>query len=257
MRLYWLLAAILVLTYGVYQSVRYFTVPTPPNSVGPEKLDLSVSTQVANSEQLKVSLSSTAGSTLIFFIFPQIADRTSVVGNEYATAVNIGSKQIFKILIAPDAGRSTMMAPAALDIFVSNSADPEVIDINNIKLQRWNCVAIVRKGRKFNIYINGQLSASHTCTAMPIIDGTQTLRVGDRRLAGVIAQISMTKYPMELDEIQAMVRESMDAEGKPYLSSDLPGLPIPSFDFNFMCPGGNCNLPSKPNPMEQWNSSYA
>ena len=257
MRLYWLLAAILVLTFGVYQSVRYLTVPTPPNSVGPEQLNLSVPTQVANSEQLKVSLSSTTGSTLIFFIIPEIADRTSVIGNEYATAVNIGSKQNLKILIAPDAGRSSMMAPAILEIFVANSADPEVIDITDIKLQRWNCVAIVRKGRKFNIYINGQLSASHMCTAMPIIDGTQTLRVGDRRLGGLIAQISMTNYPMEIDDIQTMVRELTDADGKPYLSSDLPGLPIPSFDFNFMCPGGNCNSPSKPNPMEQWNSSYA
>jgi len=264
MRLYWFLAAIVILTYCVYIGVGMYTLPTPPNKLGSEKISLSKLSQVGTNLDLTNNWINSPASTLFFYISPTIRDRTSVSGNEYATAVNIGNSQVLKILVAPDAGRSQMMAPAVLEVNVNGQSYPDVIDIDMIQLQSWNCIAIVKQGRLFNIYVNGVLSVTHTCTAMPLYDSTQPLRVGNPRLGGTVALISLAPYAMQVNDVQYMMRETSDMENKPFLSTDLPSLP--GFSLNsfsglysmFMCPGGNCNSSKKmPPPMYQWTSNYS
>ena len=161
MRVYWFFAAIIILSYCVYAGVAMYTLPTAPNRIGPEKISLSSVTQVGTNTDLTKNWNTPSGSTLVFYISPIINDRTSVVGNEYATAVNIGRKQSLNILIAPDAGRSKFMAPATLEVIINGQDYPDVIEINAIELQRWNCVAIVKQGRVFNIYVNVHVHMIH------------------------------------------------------------------------------------------------
>ena len=207
--------------------------PKPPMRVGNEQISLSTESIVITSEELKKLWTGTSGSTIIFYINPTIKDRTSVSGNEYASVIKIGDKQKFKLLVAADAGRGYSTSPAQLEVYVTGNI-PEIIEIPNFPMQRWTCVAIVRKGRKFNIYINGKLTVSHTCTAMPIFEGSDSttcspssnsniapLRVGNARLGGSIALISIAPYPMQADEIRSSVESTVDSEGKPYLSSEL------------------------------------
>ena len=263
MRVYWFFAAIIFLSYCVYAGVAMYTLPTAPNRIGPEKIALSKVTQVGTNNDLTKNWNTAAGSTLIFYISPVINDRTSVVGNEYATAVNIGRKQSLNILIAPDAGRSKLMAPATLEVIINGQDYPDVIEINALQLQKWNCVAIVKQGRVFNIYVNGVLSITHTCTAMPIYDNTQPLKVGDPRLGGTIALISLAPYAMQANDIQNLIKDSTDMDNRPYLVNDEPSLP--SFSLSgfsglldvFTCPGGNCTSNKKPAPMYQWTTNYA
>lgn len=260
MSLYWLLAAIVIITYCVYYGVSLYTSSVTVNRIGSEEMSLSKITSLGSNVDLNSGWTNSSGSTLIFFILPTIKDRTSVVGNEYATALNIGSKQAFKILIAPDAGRSQMLAPAMLEVYVNGSSDPEQIDIASVQLQRWNCIMIVKQGRKFNIYVNGQLSVSHTCTAMPAYDDTQPMRIGDPRLGGTIALISLAPYAMQMNDVQNYIRDASDTDNKPYLSSELPSLPSISLtglkDF-IICPGGNCSSVKPAGPMYEWTSNYA
>lgn len=254
---------LIITIYLIYNLIEYFLLPKPPQRVGPEQIDLSTSTQVITSEELKKAWTGTSGSSLIFYINPSIKDRTSVSGNEYASVVKIGTKQSFKILIASDAGRGYSSSPAQFEIFVKSCSVPEVIEIPNFPMQRWTAVVIVRQGRKFSIYLNGKLTASHMCTAMPDFDDTQPLRVGDPRLSGQIALMSLAPYPMQLDEVRSTVEAAVDTNGKPYTSSGFFSffLSIPSelINFNPMCPGGNCGSvqPAKTRPFEQWTSSYA
>lgn len=267
MRVYWFFAAIIILSYCVYAGVSMFILPSPPNRIGPEKILLSKVTQVGTNTDLTNNWNNPSGSTLIFYISPVINDRTSVVGNEYATAVNIGRKQSLNILIAPDSGRSQMMAPATLEIIINGQDYPDVIEIDSIHLQRWNCVAIVKQGRVFNIYVNGILSVTHTCTAMPVYDNTQPLRVGDLRLGGTIALISLAPYAMQANDIQNLIKDTTDMDNKPYLVTDEASFPsfslsdLPGFSGLsnlFMCPGGNCTSTNKmPSPMYKWTTNYA
>ena len=260
MRLYWFLAAIVILTYCVYSGVSMYTLPNPPNRIGAEQIPLSKLSQVGTNIDMTTGWNTPSGSTLIFYISPTINDRTSVVGNEYATAVQIGSKQTLKILIAPDAGRSQMMAPATLEVYINGQNQPDIIDIEDLHLQKWNCIAIVKQGRVFNIYVNGTLSVSHTCTAMPVYDSTQPLRVGDTRLGGTIALISLAPYAMRVDDVRNLMKDTADMDNKPYLSNDLPSLPefsLSALSSMILCPGGKCTSNKMPGPMYQWTSMYA
>jgi hypothetical protein len=242
--------------------------------VGNEQISLSTESIVITSEELKSLWTGTSGSTIIFYINPTIKDRTSVSGNEYASVIKIGDKQTFKLLVAADAGRGYSTSPAQFEVYVTGTGPPDIIEIPNFPLQRWTCVAIVRKGRKFNIYINGKLTVSHTCTAMPIFDGSNSgtcpsgssgsniapLRVGNVRLGGSIALMSIAPYPMQGDEVRSIVESTVDSDGKPYLSSELfTFMPIPMFNisFNAWCPGGNCNASGKIGSHESWNAGYA
>ena len=253
---------IFVISYLIYLLLAYLMLPKPFERVGKEDdIELSKPVQIITNEQLKGPWTSSSGSSLIFYIKPTLLDRTAQSGNEYATVIKIGSKQTFQLLVAPDAGRGLDMAPARLEIFVNGYAEPEYAEIPNFPLQRWTAVVIVKNGRKFNIYLNGTLAVSHTCTAMPDFDDTQPLVVGDVRLGGKISLLSIAPYAMKAYEVRELVKNSVSTTGEPYVPFTLMSLFKPFMpelpNIGPWCPGGNCTKPKRAGPMEQWSSPYA
>jgi hypothetical protein len=253
--------AVVFSIYMLYYTIAYWVLPKKVNQIGADEVNISTIAQVVNSEDLNTAWNSTSGSTLVFSIFPDIIDRTSVSGNEYATVIQIGSKQSFNMLVAPDAGRGYSTAPAVLEIYEKGVTDSTIVEIPNIPLQRWTHVAIVKNGRKFNIYINGKLTVSHMCTAMPDFDSTQPLRVGTPRMKGTIAMMMLASYPMQTNEIRDLYSSTTASDGSPNTIGKIPILP--NFNINSLtsyftfCPGGNCENPGSPGPMESWSSPYA
>jgi len=253
---------ILFVSFLIYLLLAYLMLPKPFERIGKkDEISLTKPVQIITSEELKGPWTSSSGSSLIFYINPTLVDRTAQSGNEYAQVVQIGSKQTFQLLVAPDAGRGLNMAPARLEIFVKGYEDPEYAEIPNFPLQRWTAVVIVKNGRKFNIYLNGTLAVSHTCTAMPDFDDTQPLSVGDKRLGGKLSLLSLAPYAMKTNEVRDLTRNSVDTSGKPYIPFTLMSIfkPfMPSLDnIGLWCPGGNCTKPKKAGPLEQWSSPYA
>ena len=253
--------AIFVISYLIYLLLAYFMLPKPFMRIGTkDEYSLSKLITVITSDELTDPWTSNSGSSLIFYIHPKIIDRTGHSGNEYAKVVQIGYKQSFQILVAPDAGRGLDMAPARLEIFVNGFAKPEYAEIPNFPMQRWTAVVIVKSGRKFNIYLNGTLAVSHLCTAMPDFDDTQPLRIGDSRLGGTIALMSLAPYAMKTNQVRDLTQDAVDTTGKPYMPFKIGSIVspfMPSLPGGFWCPGGNCRAPKKAGPLEQWSSPYA
>lgn len=256
------IALIFVGSYLIYLLLAYIMLPKPFERIGIEdEISISKEIQVITSEELKGPWTSNSGSSLIFYTNPSIVDRTAQSGNEYAKLIQIGSKQTFQLLVAPDAGRGINMAPARLEIYVKGYSNPEYAEIPNFPLQRWTAVVIVKIGRRFNIYLNGTLAVSHMCTAMPDFDDTQPLRVGDPRLGGKISLLSLAPYAMKTNEVRELIKGAVDNSGKPYMPFTLmsvfkpfmPSLP----NVGPWCPGGNCTNPKRAGPMEQWSAPYA
>ena len=261
-----ILFAIVLFSYLTYIFFTVFLSPVQFQRVGPDDISLSSETQVVTSEILKSVWSSKAGSTLVFYINPTINDRTGQSGNEYAKVVQIAGKQTFKILVAPDAGRDISLSPAVFEIYTKGNTAPEIIEISKFPMQKWTSVVIVKKGRKFNIYLDGTLTISHTCTAMPDFDVTAPLIVGDPRLSGTISLMSLSPSALNTPEVEDLVSQSVDTSGKPYTPLKIYSLilqfmpELPSVDLilaNLWCPAGNCNTPKKAGPMEEWYSPYA
>jgi hypothetical protein len=260
MQLLMVVIAIFLFSYLIYISFSLFLLPPRLNRIGPDEIPLNKRTYIVSSETLKEAWSSTAGSTLMFYINPTIQDKTSQSGNEYATAVNIADKQKFEILISPDAGRGINMAAAQFKIKTVDTGTNNIerIDIPNFPLQRWTSVAIVKTGRRYNIFLNGKLSVSHTCKLMPDNDITSSLSVGDSRLSGKIGFMSISANSLNPSEIREMIYDTADSSGKPYLPVSINSMIkdfIPSLPPGFWCPGGNCNT-GVPSPLDQWRSNY-
>ena len=101
---------------------------------------------------------------------------------------------------------------------------------------------------------------------MPAYDDTQPMRIGDPRLGGSIALISLAPYAMQMNDVQNYIRESSDTDNKPYLSSEIPSLPsitgmkdfiLTGLNDFIICPGGNCSSIKPTGPMYEWTSNYA
>jgi hypothetical protein len=260
MQIVYILIVLFLFSYIIYIYFSIYLTPTQYIQVGPDTIPLNKVSQAAPSEILNSVWSSKSGATLIFYINPIINDRTAQSGNEYATIVNIGAKQKLKVLVAPDAGRGLSLAPAIFEIYTKNNNKPEVMEIPDFPMQRWTAVVIVKKGRRFNIYMNGKLAVSHTCTAMPDFDETTGLSVGDQRLGGTMMLINLAPIALETNHIRDLMSETIDTSGKPYMPLDLSSLfsfPLPSLPSDFWCPGGNCNTPKMAGPLEEWVSPYA
>jgi hypothetical protein len=75
-------------------------------------------------------------------------------------------------------------------------------------------------------------------------------------MAGTIALMSLAAYPMKSNEVRSLVNSTVGVDGKPYLSSGIPVIPIPTFENIFGSPGVNGSI-KKPGPMEEWSSPYA
>jgi len=254
---------LLLFSYLIYLTMSYVLLPPQFQQVGPNTMTLTKPSQAACSEILSSAWSSKSGSTLLFYINPTINDRTAQSGNEYANVVKIGGKQNLKLLIAPDAGRGMLFAPAQLEIYVKGQSKPETVDIPEFPMQKWTSVVIVKKGRRFNIYLNGSLAVSYTCTAMPDYDETAPLLVGDPRLGGNISLMSLSARAIDTNEVRDLISGAVDTSGKPYTPITLYSIlafltPImPSLPNGFWCPGGNCNTPKMAGPMEEWNALYS
>lgn len=253
---------IFVISYLIYLLLAHLMLPKPFERIGKnDDISLSKKVQVITNEELKGPWTSSSGSSVIFYINPTLRDRTAQSGNEYANVIQIASKQSFQLLVAPDAGRGLNMAPARLEIFVKGYDNPEYAEIPNFPLQRWTAVVIVKNGRKFNIYLNGRIAVSHTCTAMPDFDETQPLTIGDPRLDGTLSLLSLAPYAMKTNEVRELIKGAVDTNGKPYMPFTLmsifkPFMPsIPN--IGPWCPGGNCINPKRAGPLEQWSSPYA
>lgn len=268
MSIFIVVIVLLILSYIIYLSLSHVLLDKPFTPVGPDTISLSNVTQVLTNNELQALWSNVSGSTLVFYINPTIKDRTAQSGNEYANVIQIGSKLSFRILVAPDAGRELVMAPAQLEIITGTTQAPstEKVDIPNFPLQRWTGVVIVKDGRRFNVYLNGTLAVSYTCLKMPQFDVTQPLIVGDPRLAGSIRLMSISPNPLQSNEIRDLVGYSVDTSGEPYkpvtftsvFSNLTPDLsPLYSILNQTWCPGGNCSIPVAAGPMQQWSVPYA
>ena len=248
-------------TFGVAKQTDTSLVLVPIPNTDVASVSLSKSTPVATAEQLKDFWYETSGSTLLFFINPTIKDRTAQTGNEYATALTFGNDVLkLNLLVAPDASRGEETAPAQL--VIKTNTGTETVELYNIALQRWTAVAIVKQAARFKVYLNGKLTAAYTCTTgMPQKDTTLPLNVGDStgRLDGTITDIILYSVPLSTQDVQSLLSQQADMDGKPYsvfpqttglasLFSIVPGLG---------CPGGLCTEPKKPNPYETWQTSYA
>jgi hypothetical protein len=120
----------------------------------------------------------------------------------------------------------------------------EDIVLSGVPLQRWTQVVIAFAGRTADLYVDGQLMASHTLANLP---------------PSANASVQLWPRRLKINEVADNYTETSDSQGRPFMGpgffSALSNIAVP----NLFCPGGNCDSPATPTATQsqKWEFPYA
>jgi hypothetical protein len=242
-----------VIAWLVLQNIR----PNAIVSLTPKKGPVSVPTVIGASHIVRKNFFTSAGSTFTVYIHHEMMDKTQQVGAyiKPVTLFQFGDAVQFQLI---PGGKST---PPTTQLVIKTQGyqqKTEIINVKNLPLQKWIYLGIVREGRRFTVYYNGEVITSHRLEYFPITS-TTSLKIGDPALRGYYAFPQLVGTPLDTSEMKKYEDLSSDTRHKPYLK-DVSWTDMFSSIFKG-CPDGLfCFSTSKPpstNPLKTWNSRYA
>jgi hypothetical protein len=231
-----------------------------PNAIiglTPKKGSLSVPTVIGTSDIIRNNFFTSAGSTFTVYINHEMMDKTQQVGPyvKPVTLFQFGDAVQFQLI---PGGKTT---PPKTQLVIKTQGyqqKTEIINVKNLPLQKWIYLGIVREGRRFTVYYNGEVITSHRLEYFPITT-TSSLKIGDPALRGYYVFPQLVGTSLNSSEMKKYKDLSSDTRHKPYLNDvSWTDMFTPVFKG---CPDGLfCFSTSKPpstNPLKTWNSTYA
>jgi hypothetical protein len=245
----------LFITYFVIDKVR----PEALQSLTPKYGVLSKSTDVGTINDVRDHFLTPSGATLMTYLFLGAIGKTASLNQENpVTIFKMGSVVQLQIL----SGGVSMPPKTVLKIRTTsfdssgNKIHPyEEIILPNLPQQSWVHFALVREGRRYTVFYNGEAKASGRTDYFPVVTPAK-LTMGDTRIRGEFALTKIAGVPLTQDEIKADLVSSSNTKHEPYkpfeYSMSLFSLGCPNGIFCFTAKG----VPST-YPNQAWSSSYA
>lgn len=239
---------ILLITYFILSSGR----PAALQGVSPKVGSMNKETIVGTINDSRDSFLAPAGATFMTYIYCAINNKTASLKQESIPIFKFGS--VVQLQLLPG-GVSQPPKTRLLVRTQKGSGENEYIDLPMFPEQRWVHVAIVREGRRFTIYYNGEPVASKRVVYYPVINSSQ-LVIGNSSLFGEFALPRFASIALSQQEVKEVLSETSNTKYEPYKPMDILG----SFQ-SLGCPNGIfCfNVTSQPTafPMKTWSSPYA
>jgi hypothetical protein len=246
----------LFITYFVIDKVR----PEALQSLTPKYGVLSKSNDVGTINDVRDKFLSPSGATLMTYLFLGAVGKTGSIKQDEnpLTIFKMGSALQLQIL----PGGVSMPYKTVLKIMTTsldssgNKINPyEEIIIPNLPQQSWVHFALVREGRRYTVFYNGEAKASGRTDYFPVVTPAK-LTMGDTRIRGEFALTKIADVPLTQDEIKADLESSSNTKHEPYKPFDY-SLSM----FSFGCPNGIFCFTAKgvPStyPKQSWSSPYA
>lgn len=238
---------VIVFVLIVYLVMTYVVPAATLTDVVPSPVALSENKIVLSSDDVNSTLLGGGESTLIALVRAQIGDRTPK--NNNSTFPILAIRGSFALEIAPtNIGGSATTSQFRV---ITGQEESEVIALPSFPLQKWIYVAILRSGRRFDIYYNDDLVASHTFDKYPI-NSPYPLRLGDSNLLGHAVHVLVANKRISAAEAALERRRLVDGAGAPRgirlpaLQSvnlpDVPGGCIPGLTCNTIGPAPGFNV---------------
>jgi hypothetical protein len=135
----------------------------------------------------------------------------------------------------------------------------EDVILSGVPLQRWTQVVIAFAGRTADLFVDGQLMASHTLANLPPSANSSVLLVSNNEIMGQVASVQLWPRRLKINEVADNYTETSDSQGRPFLDpgffnalSNISSVP------NLFCPGGDCGSSSPTATQSQkWEFPYA
>ena len=235
----------LAITIAVLHSLR----PSIYETLSPKSGSLNTPTNIGNSSQSRDLFMAPPTGTLIVYVYCESNSKTAIAGDQIPLRVfQLGSA--VQLQITQGSG-STKLVVRTQGQIVQN----EYIPLKPFPEQKWVHVAIVREGRRYTVYYNGEVAGSSRTQYFPTINSSQ-FSIGDTRLRGMFAFPKLAPTAYTIDEINKDLQATSDTRHKPFLDATTA-----SFFSFFTCPNGVfCfSLSSQPtlDPLKLWKTPYA
>ena len=232
---------VLIILFIAYLIIGNIVNKTPMQLVYDSVSDLSVQQRIVDSDTAKAQLLEKAGSTLFAYVYLLPGDRTQK-SNGASNSVLLTQAGCWSIIINNE-----------LPVLQINTASGiESVELPGIPYQKWVALTIVREGRRFTIYYNGEVVATYRLKSYIRIQ-LASLQAGSPALQGKIARVHIAGQSYNKADIASMYRSTSDTRGIPYLPNDsvIPKIGCPSGLF--------CFVTDKPpsSPYKRWASQYS
>jgi len=89
------------------------------------------------------------------------------------------------------------------------SSESENSMIIDVPLQRWNLLAINYTSQKADVFLNGEIVASHTFTEPPLYSVGDSITIGGKDLQGAIQDIQYSILPFSKPSVNAMYNNNL------------------------------------------------
>ena len=132
--------------------------------------------------------------------------------------------------------------------------------IRNIPQQKWIHLVIVKEGRRYTVYYNGEAVFSERTKNYPTINSSQFI-IGDKDISGLFALPRIAPIEYRINDVLSDLTTTSDTRHKPYLPTDSIFPKFLSIFPSFGCPNGlfcfsTLSAPVH-NPLKHWKTPYA
>jgi hypothetical protein len=222
-----LILGVLLIALTTYLIMTYIVPSATLTDVVPSPVLLAENKIILSSDDVTRTLLGSGESTLIALIRVQMGDRTPRDVNSTFPLLKVDGA--FSLEIAPTNIGNTSTTSQLRIMSGPNPSDVDTMTLPNFPLQKWVYVAILRSGRRFDVYYNDDLVASHTFSTYPRIS-SNPLRMGDANLLGHGVHVLVANKRISAQDAAIERRRLVDGAGAPrgirlptIQSVDLPG----------------------------------
>jgi hypothetical protein len=226
------------------------------NDILPKITQLDSKKDIYNSDVTQSTLLSTAGSSVMGFVYLFDGDRTSKYVNEFTPLIQIINNWYLEIAPAPVSGLN-VSARLRVNTSDGGTIKEEYIDLPSIPKQKWMFIAILRDGRRFDVIYNNQIVASQTLEFYPVVISSP-LSIGNTGLNGSAIHLIVNGRRLSPTEVERERVSHIDTNGT-VLEADSINISFPGLKLLAQCPPGlPCDpITRPPNNLLQWKTPYA
>lgn len=246
---------LLLITYYIIVYVIY--PGSGNNDILPKKTPLNVKKDILTSDITQSTLLSTAGSTIMSFVYLLDGDKTSKVVNGFTPIIEIANNWHLEVAPAP-MGTNNIAARLRVQTSDGGALKEEFVNLPSIPKQKWMFIAILRDGRRFDIIYNNEIVASQTLEFYPVVISSP-VSVGNSGLNGSIIHVIINGNRLSPIQVERERVAHVDTNGT-VLEADSIDISFPGLKLFAQCPPGlPCDPITKPpnNNLLQWKTPYA
>jgi len=229
--------------------------PSMTVSLTPKNGDLSKQLNVGTSGQARDTFMAGPSGTLSVYIRYELNGKTFTLGQDSNPIRIVQLGNALQLQLTP----GSIKGKPSTNLIVKTqgtTTQNESISVMDFPEQKWIHLVIVREGRRYTVYYNGQIVASSRTKYFPTINSSQYI-IGDQRLRGIFALPKLIPTAYTIDDVRAELQKTSDTRHEPHIDDTSTD----SIFSTFTCPNGFfCfSTSSQPtlNPLKTWKTPYA